>query len=150
MRKSYYYLFFLIFTFCSSGNRTFVNEKIVFKRTDIGVRKVYHISRPIKIGDAKKIQYFGGHGQGFEIIYSDSSKIYYSNDRAVATPNHLNYETIGWSELLLDKKDTIIAGIQKNGKYWKEIISGKDHIGYLNVIETEKKIFDQSIESFRK
>lgn len=138
---------------CSSSCNGLTKEKIVFKKDLIGYRTTYSISIP-ELSDRqhRKLRSFGGHGHGFEIIFSDSSTIYYTNDHGMVTPNHRNYETVNWKgyKFLEGEKDTVLNGQQTNGKYWKEIRKGEDCFGYFDVKGQDKEIFEKSLNTFIK
>ena len=147
------YIFLLIiFSNCGMRSPLFSSEKIILSKDMIGQRRIYKIITPNKNSEKRVLRYVGGHGHGFAIMYNDSSQIYYTNDDAIATPNYKNYQSIHWKgkQMFDTFSDTIIEGRQSNGKYWKEIIKGNDFIGYLNISEEEKSLFDHSLQTFQK
>lgn len=153
MKSLTYIIFTFIILSCSTTNRQLTKEKITFNKSHIGQRKSYSIYRPaFKNKEYRTSLFIGGHGNGFQIIYSDSATIYYSNDRYISSPNQYNYSTIGWKgfEYPNEQKDTIISGQQSDGRLWKEIRKGNDYIGYFNVSPTEKLLFDKAITTFKK
>ena len=138
---------------CSAAYNGLTKEKVVFKKEHIGYRATYSISIPdFSDRQYQKLLSFGGHGHGFEITYSDSSTIYYTNDHGMVTPNHKNYETINWTgyNFLEGKKDTVLNGRQSDRLYWKEIRKGEDYFGYLNVREQDKELFDKALKTLKK
>jgi hypothetical protein len=133
--------------------RGLVTEKIVFKKKQIGKKTEFTIDVPdLENANRTIILTLGGHGYGFHIVYSNSSEIYYTNDWAVMTSNYENYKTINWEGFsrFNSVQDTVINGIQTNGLCWKEIKKGSDYIGYLNISETNKYLFDQSLLTLKK
>jgi len=152
--KYFIFAFILFITIgCSVTKNGLTPEKIVFKKEYIGQRTIYHIDRPNYGNKTSKISLItDGHGHGFQITYSDSSTIYYSNDNHTSTPNYTNYKTINWDGYgILDKpKDTIIEGVLANGLLWKEIRKGNDFIGYTNVPQSNESEFDKSLLTLKK
>jgi len=148
------FIFFLLTTIaCSVSKSDLIAQKIVFKKEFIGHKAIYHIDIPkFDNIESETILFTGGHGHGFQIIYSDSSSIYYSNDKYTTTPNYENYKTDIWNSyrFLESPKDTIIEGVLANGLRWKEIKKGNDFIGYTNVSNLQKSSFEKSILSFKK
>lgn len=146
-------LFILIIIFsCTSTKKVLDERNIVFSKKEIGKVVIYTLDSPELPGKSKTIyRMVGGHGHGFEIVYSDLQTIYYSNDYGIATPNHKNYATIGWKGFkFMSGGDTIFNGRQTNGLYWKEIKKGLDYIGYLNVTDSNKNLFDSALLTFKK
>lgn len=90
-----------------------------------------------------------GHGEGYYIIYPDSSLIYFTNDRYVPTPNHVNLATIKWKPQPGKTHDTALYGQSGDGKCWKEIQMKGKSLGYLNVSAGKKDLFDHSLRSLR-
>ncbi len=130
-----------------------ITQKIVFKKEYIGNKAIYHIDIPkFDNIESETILITGGHGHGFQIIYSDSSAIYYSNDKYTTTPNYVNYKTINWDthRMTNQPNDTIIGGTLPSGLSWKEIKKGHEFIGYTNVSKSKKSSFEKSILSFKK
>jgi hypothetical protein len=128
-------------------------EVIQFSKKEAGKKTKYAIKIPKSDSTFHTlIKTLGGHGIGFQLMYTDSSIIYFSNDWAIATPNYNNYQKIDLNTIgsrLIDL-DTVMFGIQSNGLNWKEIISDNSFIGYLNVSNKNKELYDQSISSIHK
>lgn len=153
MKYKLFLLCILIFISCSIHKNGFERERIVFEKKEIGNKKVYKISKPtLPNNKSEIILIVGGHGHGFQIKYSNSALIYYTNDNVISSPNQTNYDTVDWKGygILDEPKDTILEGRQKNGLYWKEVRKGEDFIGYKNITKKNKEYFDESILSFNK
>jgi hypothetical protein len=153
MKTTFSILTLMLLIGCSFLNTELTKEKIVFKKDHIGHRMTYSIYIPdFTNRQHNKLLSFGGHGHGFEIIYSDSSTIYYTNDHGMETPNHKNYETINWKgyNIFEGEKDTILNGQQPDGRYWKEIRQGEEFFGYFNVVKQDKDLFDRSLKTLKK
>jgi hypothetical protein len=103
----------------------------------------------IPTGQNQVMKLVGGHGEGYNISYPDSSLIYFSNDKYVATPNYKNLETIKWKPLPGMTYDTTLFGQSSDGTYWKEIQMRGKWLGYLNVTADKKDLFDNSLKSLR-
>lgn len=119
----------------------------------------------------------GYEAKGYEVtvekerryFYSDSSYIYFTNFSI--TPNYENIESLGDSILqfrfqneeltksvnqILGKEvikvlpDTFeLSGIDNHSLYWKDIKAGQNSVGYLNVPEERKELFDRSLKTLR-
>jgi hypothetical protein len=100
-------------------------------------------------GYRQSLKLVGGHGEGYNISYTDGSLIYFSNDRYLATPNYNNLETIKWKPLPGTTYDTTFFGQSSDGTYWKEIQMRGKWLGYLNVTADKKDLFDNSLKSLR-
>ena len=153
MKTTVSILTLLLLFSCSSVNNGLTKERIVFKKDQIGYRITYSIFIPdLSNRQHNKLISFGGHGHGFEIIYADSSTIYYTNDHGMVTPNHKNYERIKLKghSTFYENKDTVLIGQQPDGRYWKEIRNGEDYFGYLNVMKQDKDLFDKSLKTIEK
>ncbi|TNE79845.1 MAG: hypothetical protein EP332_09710 [Bacteroidetes bacterium] len=138
---------------CTSTYQGLSKEKIVFQKKHIGNKRSYTLYCPDIAGKTKTvIQVIGGHGYGFEVRYSDSSMIYFSNDQYLPTPNADNYQTIEWklNWLEYETMDTTVYGRQTDQRYWKEIIQNKSYLGYVNVHEDDKALFEKALLSFKK
>lgn len=106
------------------------------------------------------LQTMSNHGFTASIYYPDSSTIYYWDDKGMMPPNKNNYETIsfepppGWN-----MGDTVVFGLQTNGKYWKEVFVGQNWIdksftpywiGYKNVPKEKVMLFDKVLDLFKR
>jgi hypothetical protein len=144
----------LLLTAFQNTDKILKTEKIIFSKKEIGQKKIFYLDRPALDNiNVTQIRILGGHGYGFQLLYSDTgqSTIYYTNDRYILTPNHLNYKTVGWQTFnRFDLRDTILGGQQENGLYWKEIKKGNEFVGYLNIPIADKGLFDKSLETLRK
>lgn len=90
--------------------------------------------------------------------YHDSAIIYLSDDHLVS-PNYENILKAGYSErkfkftktLNASIHDTLVLASSNDKKlYWTEVFIGKACIGYLNVTEDKKHLFDKSVSTFKK
>jgi len=89
----------------------------------------------------------------FLVKYKDNSIFYISNDiwniSNVNARNLMDVGINGYSKKAI--LDTIsYNGIQKDGKFWKEITLGEIIIGFSNVPEERKFAFDKAINSIVK
>lgn len=159
MKRIKYTLLFLAIISCSVSKRDLqtncglIRESIVFKKQHNCKRQTYSIDRPNMVGKSQFIiLVIGYHGNGFQIIYSDSAIIYYSNDYFTTTSNFKNYDSIGWQRSNYNQNgiDTILTGKQTDGRFWKEIIKNGDFMGYLNVAKQDVEIFDKALLTFKK
>jgi hypothetical protein len=149
--------FFLIFLILSgfyiiNDDIYLEKEEIHFSKKDIGRKMKYSMKIPKSDSISfQLLKNLGGHGYGFQFIYSDSSIIYYSNDWALMTPNYTNYHKMNltpFGNRLIDL-DTVIAGKQSNGLNWKEIINDGSMVGYINVSNKNKEFYEHSIFSIQ-
>ena len=102
-------------------------------------------------------------------VYPDSSFVYITNFKN--TPNYENIHNLGDSVLqfrfqneelaknvneLLGTNEIIVlpdtfelSGTNKKALFWKDIKIGEVSIGYDNVSKEKKKLFDESLKTFR-
>lgn len=133
---------FFLFAFIGIKTRL-TTEKIVFGKL------IFKINVPPgfkKIGKS-----WGGHGLTFSIVYSDTSSLYYTDDHFFVTPNAANYRSTGFTPLPGGlTSDSTMGGRSANGKYWKEIYRNGYWLGYKNVTEERKSLFDLALTTVRK
>jgi len=134
---------------CSRTIAGLTKEKIAIKKT------VFKVQVPK--GDKAVNKYYGGHGVMFTIVYSDSSFLYYTDDRAFATPNYNNYKAADFYPPPGGiTADSTISGQQLDGRHWKEIFhwnesyKGGYWTGYKNVPADKVSLFDKAVLTFER
>lgn len=97
----------------------------------------------------------GNHGEEHQFWYSDSTLFYFSNETEITTHN---YENISKKEetksirakAILENDTFYLEGKDDKNLFWKEYFNGDITVGYMNVSNEKKEIFDKSINSLRK
>ncbi|HKK74470.1 MAG TPA: hypothetical protein VJ953_05320 [Saprospiraceae bacterium] len=142
---------------CSSKILPALGEKVRVKiktaRTSLDKPSTFIIQAPK--GEFKEERVKGPHAQEeeYRIIYPNESTIYLSNRYLVGS--HLNLENRIRAGIKSYKRENIfdtldVSGIQQNEHFWREVILGDIVIGYVNVPEKSKELFDRSLESLNK
>ncbi|WP_431160694.1 hypothetical protein [Flagellimonas beolgyonensis] len=86
----------------------------------------------------------------YRFVYNDSSMIYITDEKGTPTLNYKNIEndssSLQKSFLSLMENDTLtLHGKDNLGKFWKNKKLKELSIGYLNVNENQKIVFDKAI-----
>jgi len=138
---------FLILIACSKSD-----FGLSSKRIKIGEKNKRVIRLSVPTGDTGMVKVVGYHGYSFSFSYIDSSFIYIVNDKYAATPNQFDcYEFSGYVVPVGGfQSDTILAGKQANGKYWKEVFQKGFYLGYKNVSSDRLELFDKALKTFRQ
>lgn len=110
----------------------------------------------IKIPKSYKALMFaaGNEWYGEQYWYPDSSVIYISTGPSMDELNWSNLKNSGLHDKYLARfsnyDDTIVfQGVQNDGLYWKAIHMGRIvSIGYANVPQKKKELFDEALKSF--
>jgi len=136
-------ILFLIFGCYSIKNI----HKETFNFNDNGRNHKLVINIP-KCYSFERIKANAEYGREERYWYKDSSVIYISDLKSGST---LNYSNIRGQKNAYAKRfefDTItLSGINKFGKYWKEIKYNQLFYGYSNIPANEKKLFDHALSS---
>lgn len=142
-----YSLFTVIFSSCNA------QKKLITKKMSFPTIGKHSIKIPKGTSDEKLIK--GGHGGEYQYWYSDSSVVYISTDEGSATLNAeraKNKIDANAEKAIAELKNEDIEVSGKVGnQYWKEkqIHEGRVKIGYLNVNEEKKELFDNALKSFK-
>ncbi|WP_091549562.1 hypothetical protein [Thermoflexibacter ruber] len=102
----------------------------------------------------KKSVVTGSHELEYNFLYSDSTVFFISNDKKNGSfANYERYRKYGSNiNLVYVTQDTVfLEGVNKVGKFWREIKLKNVIIGYINADSSKKVAFDNSIKniSFR-
>ena len=97
----------------------------------------------------------GNHGKEYQYWYKDSMLFYFSNETGIATQNYenisKNQETMIIRTKAILENDTFnLEGKDDKNLFWKECFYKGIIIGYMNVPNEKKAIFDRAISSLRK
>lgn len=95
----------------------------------------------------------GDYKSEYRIIYPDSSIIYITNDEwngsRLNIQNRMAIGINGYTKKTLT--DTIeVHGVQENGRYWKELILNDIVVGYYNLPEEHKQLFDEVLTKIKR
>lgn len=103
----------------------------------------------------KKVEKFYDNSYEVFYVYSDSSIIFFSNNKWSGSQNNiLNriesklQDTITFKKSLTDS--IYLSNAQKDGKLWKENVLNDVIIGYKNVYPQDKQKFDAAIKSIKR
>lgn len=139
----------------------------------VTVRHTVYKGSKYKLGIPNGYQFKGAEA-GVEkehiYVYPDSSFIYVTDFKII--PNANNIKVLGDSifqfrfqnEDLIKEANRVIgkevakvlpdtfelSGINKDGKYWKDVKIGKISVGYSNVSEAKVSIYERALSSFRR
>jgi len=144
-------LLFILFS-CNKNIR-----KIILTTSDSNGKMGKYIAYIPKGYKMVTIKANGESGTNKEYCYPDSSIIYLSDNRLV----DFNYYNLSDAKLLVRKfefmdqdsvrLDTLLlSGQDKNGLFWKEILTKEISIGYLNVPKYMKKTFDKALSTLSR
>lgn len=132
----------LIFAACA------VNRE--FRVTKFGYYKI-----EVPNGYLNHLVISGNHGKEQQYWYNDSTLFYFSDETGITTPN---YENISKNEetrsirtkAILENDTFYLEGKDDKNLFWKECFYRDITIGYMNVPNEKKEIFDKAISSLRK
>lgn len=85
-------------------------------------------------------------GHGFDIIYPDSSTIFFASSTGHGSPTADYYEACA---RCFTTYDTLVSGVQPNGRLWKEYVVGNTSLGYHDVPRARQRLYDQALTRFR-
>ncbi len=93
-----------------------------------------------------------GHGKEYQYWYKDSLVLYFTDEANSATLNYKNIEKQPEAkrkrfEAMMKKDTLLLEGQDDKNLHWKEIFLGNVIVGYMNVPEDKKKLFDKSLNS---
>lgn len=119
------------------------------------VTKFDHYKIEVPKGYLNHLIISGNHGKEYQYWYKDSMLFYFSNETGIATQN---YENISKNQearrirtrAILENDTFNLEGIGDKNLFWKECFYKDITIGYMNVPNEEKEIFDKAINSLRK
>lgn len=149
-------IFILIFSSCSSEKEI---TKVYYTHISSTTSEQKGINYSIEIpkGFRLKVYKAGGEaGESREYRYLDSSVIYISDFGS--SLNESNIEIGGYSSKKFDFSmkqnrligdSLILTGRTKSG-YWKEINIGAMAVGYLNVSDQKKEVFDEALKTLKR
>jgi hypothetical protein len=154
-----YLKIFYIFSLCSCCSsqeliKVQFNQMALSSSQEVIERYTMKLTKSFEL---RKYLAGGEVGESNEFWYKDSSVIYITD-----FPNSLNYDNIQSSgygyerfEFKMGDKakfgDTLVlSGITKNNLYWKEILVKNISIGYMNVTQNKKEIFDNVLKTFQE
>lgn len=95
----------------------------------------------------------GDYCREYRVSYSDSSVLYIINDRDAGS--RLNYENRfkkNIKSIIRDPQSDslVIAGVQEDGRYWKEKYVGEMVVGYVNAKAGQLPAYENSLLTLRK
>ena len=85
-------------------------------------------------------------GHGFTIAYPDSSTIFINAVTGYSSPTSKYYESCARCFFTMD---TLVSGVQPNGRLWKERFYAGKSRGYYNVPRAQQRLYDQALSSLR-
>lgn len=144
-------LLFCIYIFGCSTKTIKLKTYIDYKSKDSSYwkqkKRVFRISVP---NGFQKQTILGDHETEIQLVYQDSSIIYISDElKSGSYSNWKNLESITSKNFDYLYKDTVInEGITKTG-FWKEMKLKYIIIGYLNMPEDKKAVFEKSLKSIK-
>jgi hypothetical protein len=124
-------------------------QKINFKYNDLYEKHSVTLSIPRNYS-SQRIKAGGESGIENRYWYKDSAVIYISDFKGGSSLNYDNIRKQEGAYATRFASDTVtLSGINKSGKYWKEVKYHSLYYGYSNVEADEKKSFDRAISSVK-
>ena len=129
-----------------------ISLKIETAKTDYKKKKKFLLKIPPKKNNVEKMMGLHSYQQEYRIKYPFGAIIYISNN--YIDGGELNFANRVYSNIGGYNKDHVfdtikVDGNQKNGLFWKEYILGDICIGYIDVPQEMKLVFDKSINSLK-
>ena len=131
-------LLFILFS-CNKNIR-----KIILTTSDSNGKMGKYIAYIPKGYKMVTIKANGESGTNKEYCYPDSSIIYLSDAKLLVR----KFEFMDQDSVRLDT--LLLSGQDKNGLFWKEILTKEISIGYLNVPKYMKKTFDKALSTLSR
>lgn len=147
----------VVLLFSCAESKEFTKVKYVHITSSTGEQiKVSYVLQIPKQYKLQIITASGEVGTEHQYWYPDSCLIYISD--FANTENSNNIIRAGYTSKKLEysmrqdfKNDTLnLSGKNEKGFYWKEITIGKLNLGYMNIPQENKEIFDKALSSIQR